>query len=49
VFGLVSFALSDVHGGVSIVDLVIDAVLLWYFLRPHVKSAFKISGSFRPD
>jgi hypothetical protein len=48
VFGLVSYALSDVHGGVAIVDLVIDAVLLWYFMRPQVRAAFGTSGKIMP-
>ena len=42
-FGLVSYALSSVPGGVAIADLVVNAVLLWYFLRPHVKAAFNIA------
>jgi hypothetical protein len=46
--GVASWALSSVPGGVTIADLVISIVLLWYFLRPHVKAAFGISGSIRP-
>jgi hypothetical protein len=39
-FGLASWALSSVPGGVSVVDFVITIVLLWYFLRPNVRAAF---------
>ena len=39
-FGLVSWALSSVPGGVSIADFAITVVLLWYFFRPHVRPAF---------
>jgi hypothetical protein len=43
-FGLVSQFLSGTYGagGVSLVNFVITVVLLWYFLRPNVKEAFKI-------
>jgi len=41
-FGLVSWALSSFQGGVTIANFVITVVILWYFLRPHVKAAFKI-------
>jgi uncharacterized membrane protein (DUF2068 family) len=44
-FGLVSYALSKAYGGVSLADFVITVVILWYFLRPNVKAAFKIQGS----
>jgi hypothetical protein len=44
VFGLVSYALSSTYGGVSIADAVVSIVLLWYFLRPNIKSAFGIEG-----
>jgi hypothetical protein len=39
-FGLVSWALSSVPGGVSIVDFAITILLLWYFTRPNVRAAF---------
>ena len=45
VFGLVSYGLSGVYGGVSIADAAVTIFLLWYFFRPHVKSAFGIQGS----
>ena len=41
-FGVASWALSSVPGGVTIADLVISIVLLWYFLRPQVKAAFQV-------
>lgn len=46
-FGLVSQFISGTYGsgGVSLVNFVITVVILWYFLRPNVKEAFKI-GSF---
>jgi uncharacterized membrane protein (DUF2068 family) len=44
-FGLVSYGISKAYGGVSIADFVITVVILWYFLRPNVKAAFKIQGS----
>ena len=46
-FGLVSQLLSGTYGygGVSVINFVITVALLWYFLRPNVKEAFKI-GSF---
>ena len=43
VFGLVSYAATSTFGGVTLVDLVITAVALWYFWRPHVKAAFKVT------
>jgi hypothetical protein len=43
-FGLLSYALSSVPGGVSIADLVLSAVALWYFLRPNVKTAFNVDA-----
>jgi hypothetical protein len=43
-FGLLSYALSSVPGGVSIADLVLSAVALWYFLRPNVKAAFNVDA-----
>ena len=43
-FGLVSYGISKAYGGVSIADFVITVVILWYFLRPNVKAAFKIQG-----
>jgi F0F1-type ATP synthase membrane subunit b/b' len=30
---------------VSLINFVITVVILWYFLRPNVKAAFKIQGS----
>ena len=47
-FGLASYALSSVPGGVSLADLVISAVALWYFLRPHVKAAFNVDATPPP-
>jgi hypothetical protein len=47
-FGLVSWALSSVPGGVTILDLVVTAVLLWYFFRPHVKAAFNVGATPPP-
>jgi uncharacterized membrane protein (DUF2068 family) len=44
VFGLFSYALSSVPGGVSIADLALSAVALWYFLRPTTRAAFGIEG-----
>ena len=46
-FGLVSQLISGTYGygGVSLLNFVITVVILWYFLRPNVKEAFKI-GSF---
>ena len=43
-FGLVSQGISNTYGygGVSVLDFVISVVLLWYFLRPNVKAAFKV-------
>jgi uncharacterized membrane protein (DUF2068 family) len=41
-FGLASYALSKTYGGVSLADFVITVVILWYFLRPNVKAAFKV-------
>jgi uncharacterized membrane protein (DUF2068 family) len=43
VIGLVSYATTSVAGGVTIADLVVSAVVLWYFFRPQVKEAFKVS------
>jgi uncharacterized membrane protein (DUF2068 family) len=48
VFGLVSYGLSSVPGGVSIADLALSAVALWYFLRPATKAAFKIESAPPP-
>ncbi len=31
---------GSVLGGASLVNLVVSAVILWYFMRPGVKSAF---------
>ena len=47
-FGLASYALSSVPGGVSLADLVISVVVLWYFLRPHVKAAFNVDATPPP-
>ena len=46
--GLASWALSSVPGGVTILDLAVTAVLLWYFFRPHVKAAFNVSNDMPP-
>ena len=46
--GVASWALSSVPGGVTIVDLVVSVVLLWYFLRPHVKAAFNVDATPPP-
>ena len=46
--GVASWALSSVPGGVTIIDLVVSVVLLWYFLRPHVKAAFNVSTDLPP-
>jgi len=46
--GLASYALSSVPGGVSVADLVVSAVALWYFLRPHVKAAFNVDATPPP-
>ena len=48
-FGLVSQVLSGTYGygGVSLVNFVITVVILWYFLRPNVKEAFKIESFTR--
>jgi len=43
-FGLASYALSKTYGGVSLADFAITVVILFYFLRPNVKAAFKIQG-----
>src|SRR5262245_5480976 len=47
-FGVASWALSSVPGGVTIADLVVTVVLLWYFLRPHVKAAFNVEATPPP-
>ena len=47
-FGVASWALSSVPGGVTILNLVVSVVLLWYFLRPHVKAAFNVSTDLPP-
>jgi hypothetical protein len=47
-FGVASWALSSVPGGVTILDLAVTAVLLWYFFRPHVKAAFNVSNDMPP-
>ena len=47
-FGVASWALSSVPGGVTIANLVVSVVLLWYFLRPHVKAAFKVDATPPP-
>jgi hypothetical protein len=44
VFGLVSYGLSNTYGGVTIADAAVTIALLWYFLRPNIKSAFGIEG-----
>jgi hypothetical protein len=43
-FGLVSQLISGTYGygGVSLLNFVITVVILWYFLRPDVKAAFKV-------
>jgi hypothetical protein len=43
-FGLVSQLISGTYGygGVSLLNFVITVVILWYFLRPNVKQAFKV-------
>ena len=46
-FGVASWALSS-PGGVTILNLVVSVVLLWYFLRPHVKAAFNVSTDRTP-
>ena len=43
VLGLVSYAATSVFGGVTLLDLVISAIALWYFWRPNVKEAFKVN------
>jgi len=48
-FGLASFALSSVPGGVTILDLVISVAILWYLLRPNVKAAFNIAPMTGPQ
>ena len=42
-FGLASYALSKTYGGVSLADFAITVVILFYFLRPNVKAAFKVN------
>jgi uncharacterized membrane protein (DUF2068 family) len=42
VIGLISYAATSTFGGVTILNLVVTAVALWYFLRPHVKEAFDV-------
>jgi hypothetical protein len=43
-FGLVSQLISGTYGygGVSLLNFVITVVILWYFLRPDVKAAFRV-------
>lgn len=39
-FAVISVGAATTVGTQSIVNIVISAVILWYFTRPHVKSAF---------
>ncbi|MFL5777006.1 MAG: hypothetical protein ACJ76W_12095 [Chloroflexota bacterium] len=42
-FGLASYALSSVPGGVTVLDVVVSVAILWYLFRPQVKTAFNIA------
>jgi hypothetical protein len=46
--GLASYALSSVPGGVSVADLAISVIALWYFLRANVKEAFGVGNATPP-
>lgn len=39
-WAIVTHGVGSTLGGAAVVDLVISAVVLWYFNRPGVKSAF---------